>query len=170
MKSNTKMMLGSALVAGVIGGAAVATPTIGAFYNVILSTGTIDTDVHARASVSLPSQGEDFGAEVHTYGAANFIVQDIKLSPGGTTGWHVHPGILLLTLAADSGQIDWYDAHCGKVTYQAGDAWTESTKLHDVVNNSSTDAHFVITYIVAKDVNKRTDEPAPRCAAALGLR
>jgi hypothetical protein len=33
----------------------------------------------------------------------------------------------------------------------------------------STDVHFLITYIVAKDVNKRTDEAAPRCAVALGL-
>jgi quercetin dioxygenase-like cupin family protein len=167
--SPKKMFLIGTLVAGVVGSVALATPTIGAFYNVIVSTGTIERDVHAHASVFVPSQGEDFGAEVHTYGAANFIVQDIKLSPGGTTGWHIHPGILLLTLAADSGQVDWYDAHCGKVTYKAGDAWTESTKLHDVVNNSSADAHFVITYIVAKDVNKRTDESAPRCAAALGL-
>ena len=62
------------------------------------------------------------------------------------------------------------ESACGKVTYNAGDSWTEGTKLHDVVNNSSADAHFVITYIVAKGVNKRTDEPAPRCAAALGLR
>jgi hypothetical protein len=83
-----------------------ATPTIGAFYNVVLATGTVDQDVHAHAYVALSSQGEDFTAEVHTYGAANFIVQDIKLSPGGTTGWHNHPGVLLLSLAADSGSID----------------------------------------------------------------
>jgi quercetin dioxygenase-like cupin family protein len=169
MKSKTKMVLAAALVAGVVGGVALATPTVGAFYNVVVSSGVIDRDVHVRASVSLPGQGEDFGAEVHTYGAANFIVQDIKISPGGYTGWHTHPGILLLTLAPDSGPVDWYDAHCGKVTYQAGDAWTESTKLHDVVNNSSTDAHFLVTYIVAKDIPKRTDEKAPRCASALGL-
>jgi len=30
-----------------------------------------------------------------------------------------------------------------------------------VVNNSSADAHFVITYIVAEGVAKRTDEPHP---------
>jgi hypothetical protein len=37
------------------------------------------------------------------------------------------------------------------------------------VNRGSIDAHFLVTYIVAKDVNKRTDEAAPPCAAALGL-
>jgi len=94
----------------------------------------------------------------------------VKFSPGGTTGWHTHPGILLLTLAADSGSIDWYDAKCGKTVYNAGDSWTEGTTLHDVVNNSSIDAHFLVTYVVAKGISKRTDQAAPACAGALGLR
>ena len=39
----------------------------------------------------------------------------------------------------------------------------------DVVNRGAAYVHFLVTYIVAKDVNKRTDQAAPRCAAALGL-
>jgi len=54
---------------------------------------------------------------------------------------------------------------CGRTVYNAGDSWTEGTKLHDVVNRGSTDVHFLVTYIAAKDVDKRTDQPAPRCAA-----
>lgn len=169
MKTNVKFLLGGASVCCLIAGLAMATPTIGAWYNVILSTGTVDRDVHAHAHVALAGSEEGFRAEVETDGAANFIVQDVKFSPGGTTGWHTHPGVLLLSLAADSGPIDWYNAQCEKTVYQAGDSWTEGTKLHDVVNNSSIDAHFVVTYIVAKGLNKRTDEPAPACAAALGL-
>jgi quercetin dioxygenase-like cupin family protein len=149
---------------------AVATPTIGAWYNVILSTGTANRDIHTHAFVALPGTEEAFNAELETEGAANFIVQEVKFSPGGTTGWHTHPGILLLSLAADSGSVDWYDAKCAKHVYNAGDSWTEGTTLHDVVNNSSLDAHFLVTYVVAKGINKRTDQPAPACAAALGLR
>ena len=74
MKSKTKLVLGGALVAGVIGGVALATPTIGAFYNVILSTGTVDQDVHAHAFIALPSQEEDFAAEVNTYGDRKSVV------------------------------------------------------------------------------------------------
>jgi hypothetical protein len=54
-----------------------------------------------------------------------------------------------------------------KHTYNAGDSWTEGTTLHDVVNHSSLDAHFIVTYVVAKGVSKRTDQAAPACAAAL---
>jgi quercetin dioxygenase-like cupin family protein len=169
MNKGTKILLGSALTASLIAGLAMATPTIGAWYNVILSTGTVNRDVHAHAHVALPGTEEGFSAELETEGAANFIQQEIKFSPGGTTGWHTHPGILLLTLAADSGPIDWYDATCAKTVYKAGDSWTEGTKLHDVVNGGAIDAHFLVTYVVAKGVNKRTDQSAPACAAALGL-
>ncbi|MDP9012354.1 MAG: hypothetical protein M3O41_06805 [Pseudomonadota bacterium] len=113
-----------------------ATPTIGAWYNVILSKGTANHDIHAHAHVALPGTEEGFRAELETEGAANVIQQEIKFSPGGTTGGHTHPGILLLSLAADSGPVDWYDAECEKRVYNAGDSWTEGTKLHDVVNSA----------------------------------
>ena len=169
MRTRTTFILGGSCVAAVLAGLAVATPTVGAWYNVVLTTGTVNRDISAHAHVALPGSEEGFGAELETEGPANFIVQEVKFSPGGTTGWHSHPGILLLSLAADSGSIDWYDANCGKHVYNAGDSWTEGTKLHDVVNNSAIDAHFLVTYVVAKGVSKRTDRPAPACAAALGL-
>ncbi|MFZ8528444.1 hypothetical protein ACO1NJ_14065, partial [Staphylococcus aureus] len=91
---------GSVAAAGLIAGVSLATPTVGAFNNVILSTGTVNRDVHSHAHVALPGTEDGFSAEIETDGAANFIVQDVKFSPGGTTGWHTHPGILLLSLAA----------------------------------------------------------------------
>lgn len=169
MNIKSKVLLGSAVAASIAAGLAFATPTVGAWYNVVLSTGTAERDVKAHGNLAIPGMDEDFNATLVTDGASNIIQQEIKFSPGGTTGWHKHPGIVLLTLAADSGPIDWYDSKCGKTVYSAGDSWTEGTKLHDVVNRGSIDAHFLVTYIVAKDVSKRTDQAAPRCAAALGL-
>jgi quercetin dioxygenase-like cupin family protein len=169
MKLKTKYIVGAVSAACVAAGIAVATPSLEVLYNVILVTGTANHDVHAHAHVALPGREDGFSAEVETEGAANFIVQDVIFAPGGTTGWHKHPGVLLLSLTADSGSVDWYDANCVKHVYNAGDSWTEGTTLHDVVNTSSSNAHFIATYIVAKGVSKRTDEPAPSCAAALGL-
>ena len=169
MKRKTKCIFGAVSAACAVAGIAIATPSLGILYNVISATGTVNHDVHAHAHVALPGSEDGFSAEVETEGAANFIVQDVIFAPGGTTGWHKHPGVLLLSLTADSGSVDWYDAKCVKHVYNAGDSWTEGTTLHDVVNTSSSNAHFIVTYIVAKGVNKRTDEPAPDCAAALGL-
>jgi quercetin dioxygenase-like cupin family protein len=169
MKLKTKYIVGAVSAACVVAGIAVATPSLGILSNIISVVGTINHDVHAHAHVALPGSDDGFSAELETEGPANFIVQDVVFAPLGTTGWHKHPGVLLLSLTADSGSIDWYDANCGKHVYNAGDSWTEGTTLHDVVNNSSLNAHFIVTYVVAKGVAKRTDEPAPSCAAALGL-
>ena len=165
----TLLRLSAVSAACVAAGVAVATPTVGAWYNVVIATGIVDRDIHTHSHVPLPGSDEGFRAELETDGASNFITQEVKFSPGGTTGWHNHPGVILLTLAADSGPIDWYDAKCNKHVYKAGDSWTEGTKLHDVFNSSSQDAHFLVTYVVAAGVNKRTDQPAPACSAALGL-
>ncbi len=170
MKTKTKLRLVGISAAVTIAGVALATPTIGLFYNNILVTGTANHDIHAHAHVAVPgSDDEGFSAELETEGASNFVVQDVIFSPGGTTGWHTHPGVLLLSMTADSGPIDWYDAKCVKHVYQPGDSWTEGTKLHDVVNSSSLNAHLVVTYVIAKGMSKRTDQPAPACAAVLGL-
>jgi quercetin dioxygenase-like cupin family protein len=169
MKTNTKLQLAGITAAIVIAGVALATPTVGLIYNNILATGTANRDIHTHAYVAVAGSDDAFNVELETEGASNFVVQDAIFSPGGTTGWHTHPGVLLLSLTSDSGPIDWYDAKCAKHVYQPGDSWTEGTTLHDVVNNSSLNAHLVVTYVIAKGMNKRTDQPAPACAAALGL-
>ncbi len=173
MNKRIKVILSGVAMAGAVAGIALATPTLGLLSNKILSTGVKNGDIHAHAHVAVPgTEEEGFSAELQTEGPSNIIVQDAIFGPGGTTGWHKHPGILLLSLTADSAPIDWYDAHCNKHVYNAGDSWTEGTSVHDVVNSSTINAHFIITYVVAKDQNKRTDIPAadiPACAAGLGL-
>jgi quercetin dioxygenase-like cupin family protein len=152
------------------GGLAGATPTVGTVFNNVLATGTINKDIDTRARVAVPStDGDDDGwsAKVETDGASNFVVQDVAFVPGGYTGWHNHPGILLLTLT--EGSVEWYDAKCGKHIYNAGDSWTENTPLHYVRAVGSVNARFMVTYVIAKGQPKRIDQAAPACAAALGL-
>jgi hypothetical protein len=172
MNKGIKVIVSGVAIAGAVAGIALATPSLVVLYNNILSTGVRDGDIHAHAHVRVPGTEEGFSAELETEGPSNFIVQDVIFGPGGTTGWHKHPGILLLSLTADSAPVDWYDGQCNKHVYNAGDSWTESTSVHDVVNSSEINAHFVVTYVVAKGQNKRTDIPAadvPACAAGLGL-
>ena len=173
MNKRLKVFLSGFAMAGAVAGIALATPSLGVLSSKILSTGVKNGDIHAHAHVALlGTEEEEFSAELQTEGPSNFIVQDAIFGPGGTTGWHKHPGILLLSLTADSAPVDGYDAHCNKHVYNAGDSWTEGTSVHDLVNSSTINAHFLITYVVAKGQNKRTDIPAadvPACAAGLGL-
>ena len=90
------------LAACAVAGIAVATQSTGVLSNIISVIGTINHDVHAHAHVALPGSDDGFSAELETEGPANFIVQDVVFAPLGTTGWHKHPGVLLLSLTADS--------------------------------------------------------------------
>jgi len=141
----------------------------------ILSTGNANEEIMARSRVRLPSaedarpddDSNEWIAKFSTNGPTTFQVLDVTLLPGGHTGWHHHPAILLSSMI--SGSIEWYDIQCNKQAYNAGDSWTENTSVHDVRNVGAANAHFMITYIIAKGQPRRIDEPAPACAAALGL-
>jgi quercetin dioxygenase-like cupin family protein len=156
-----------------------ATPVVGLLVGTILSSGTINDEIKLRVRVPLPpvvggnseeneDQEDEWRAELYTSGPSNVIVQDVIYAPGGHTGWHSHPGILLSSVI--SGSIEWYDSRCRKHIYNAGDSLTESTQTHYVRNiDTVNNAHFMVTYVIAKGQPRRIDQPAPACAAALGL-
>jgi quercetin dioxygenase-like cupin family protein len=110
---------------------------------------------------------DEWTADIFTSGPSNVIVQDVVYAPGGHTGWHSHPGILLSSVI--SGSIEWYDSKCKKHVYNPGDALTENTQPHYVRNVVKLNAHFMVTYLIAKGQSRRIDQPAPACATALGL-
>jgi quercetin dioxygenase-like cupin family protein len=153
-----------------------ATPTVGQIFS-ILSTGNVNDEIMVRSRVPLPSTEEvrsasdddkdEWVAKFSANGPTTFQVLDVTLLPNGHTGWHHHPAILLSSMI--SGSIEWYDVQCNKHVYNAGDSFTENTAIHDVRNVGAANAHFMITYIIAKGQPRRIDEPAPACAAALGL-
>jgi len=110
---------------------------------------------------------DDWEASVHASGPSNVIVQDVVYAPGGHTGWHSHPGILLSSVIA--GSLEWYDSKCRLHVYNAGASFSENTQLHYARNVGTENVHFMVTYMIAAGQPRRIDQPAPACAAALGL-
>jgi hypothetical protein len=165
MKKNV-ILIGTGIAACAIAGLVFATklPATGLLFSHILSIGTHSGDINTHVHVSVPGQEEGWSAQLETEGATDVHTTDAAYIQGGTTHWHTHPGILLLTLAADSGPIDWYDSNCHKTVYKAGDSWTEGTSLHDVVVNDPAGAHFSVTYVLAKGQPRRIDQEPPACA------
>src|ERR1700687_3843855 len=176
---NIKSRLLSSSVANRCGiaGIALATPIVGLNFNNILAFGTINTEVLDRARVALPlvvgqerereEEDNDWSAKLTTSGPSNFIVLDGSYFPGGHTGWHSHPGILLLTVT--EGSIEWYNSNCEKTVYNVGDSLTENTQVHYFRNVGSVNARVMATFVIAKGQPRRIDQPAPACATALGL-
>jgi quercetin dioxygenase-like cupin family protein len=172
MNIRTRLLIGAVVITCIVG-IALATPIVGLNFANILASGTSHTEISQHVRVALPpvvgqeQEEDEWNAKFVTSGPSNFIVQDVSYFPGGHTGWHSHPGILLVSVT--EGSIEWYNANCERTVYNVGDSLTESTATHFVRNVGSVNARFMVTYVLAKGQPRRIDQPAPTCAAALGL-
>jgi quercetin dioxygenase-like cupin family protein len=131
-------------------GRAGATPGSGVTSSII-ARGSTDRDIHIRAK--RPS---------------DLVFARITLQPDGYTGWHTHPGPLLVVV--ESGTLTHYDRHCHAETYTAGEAFTEPAgrrHVHMGINKAGTTVVLEVTYIVPSGGPLRNEAPAPECAAKL---
>jgi quercetin dioxygenase-like cupin family protein len=175
MSSRTRILNAAVVLSCVLVTIARATPIVGLLFGTILATGSTNEEIMQHVKVPLPTvvgetsedQEDEWTAKLFTSGPTTVYVQDVAYIPGGHTGWHSHPGILLSSVT--EGSIEWYDSQCVKHVYNVGDALTESTQPHYVRNVGTVNARFMVTYILAKGQPRRIDQPAPACAAALGL-
>jgi quercetin dioxygenase-like cupin family protein len=95
--------------------------------------------------------------------ASDIVVNSAILAPGGTTGWHAHPGPVIGTIK--SGTFTLYDAgRCKAIRYPAGRAFIEPGGLadrHVGRNEGDVPVEWVATLIVGVGVATRIDLPAP---------
>ena len=113
-----------------------------------------------------------------TAGATQFNVGDIKfqtkdqvdfanatvtIDPLGQSGWHSHPGVVLVTVL--SGTVTFYQADCSFIRHPAGSAFVESNGATGLARNESATVPAVVyvTYIVPVGVPLRIDQPDPGC-------
>ena len=123
-----------------------------------LAAGPVNISGHAKQ----PPGG--WRAHLHTHGLSDFYVIDNKFTPGGTTGWHSHPGPSLIFVVA--GQITNYlgnDPSCTPHVYSAGQSFTDEggADVHMLRNNGTVDAETIAVQFLPKDAVRRIDEPDP---------
>jgi quercetin dioxygenase-like cupin family protein len=162
MNFTKQTLIGAALLSAI--GVALATPPI-SLAPPFLSTGTDNNEIRAHG---IAQTGDDeFHVALTTNGPSDMAVQLGAFAPGGSIGWHSHPG--LVTLQLISGTIEWYDEQCNATIYKAGDAWTEGSAPHYFRNIGTTTAEVIATFVVSHGAGFRVDQPEPACAVALGL-
>jgi quercetin dioxygenase-like cupin family protein len=92
------------------------------------------------------------GVHLKTKGSADLVTQQIVLAGGGTTGWHSHPGPVLVTIKRGAVRVIYADdASCQGTVYEAGDSFVDrgDEVVHIARNVSATDeVEFWATYIV----------------------
>lgn len=88
----------------------------------------------------------------------NVLIREFPV--GGSSGWHVHPGVEIAYLV--SGEMSLEEE--GKSTRRLlpGDSFTVARGVaHNGVNLGKEPARLVLTYVVDKDAPVRTSVPAP---------
>ncbi|HKE04639.1 MAG TPA: cupin domain-containing protein, partial [Blastocatellia bacterium] len=128
---------------------------------IILNRAQAPAALHSDAAGEA-ADGSFWHLQLKTEGApSDFVVQDVALTPGGYSGWHSHPGPVLITVK--EGTASWYDADCVLHTYTAGMAFIEDAGVnHFVRNDSATEnLRLINTYIVPTGVSTRVEESAP---------
>ena len=95
--------------------------------------------------------------------SADIAIAKVVLEPGGSTGWHHHPGVTLVSVA--SGTVTEYDNKCEKSVHKAGEGFVESNdSVHVARNNGNENAVLYATLLVptnTTDEGLRVDEPKP---------
>jgi quercetin dioxygenase-like cupin family protein len=110
-------------------------------------------------------EAEGNGIEVESERrSADIALSKVVLEPGGSTGWHHHPGVTLVSVA--SGTVAEYDVKCEKTVVPAGEGFIEErNESHVVRNESNVDAVLYATFIVPTSTppeGLRIDVPQPR--------
>lgn len=141
---------------------AFATPAAGVVSNVIVAQGVTLGPIKERADV-----GDTWAVHLEDKGQSEFYFQDLVVGPGGYTGWHSHPGLLLITVK--EGGVDFYDKECAKHTYVAGQSFTEGAEPHAAMNRGTGNARLLVAYIVKKGEPRRIEASQPKCGATLGI-
>jgi quercetin dioxygenase-like cupin family protein len=138
-----------------------ATPGSGFLFNMVLNRAQAPGALHSDA-IGEAADGTMWHLQLKTEGApSDFVVQDAALAPGGYSGWHSHPGPVLITVK--EGTASWYDADCVLHTYIAGTAFIEEANANHAVRNESTteNLRLINTYIIPHGVATRAEESAP---------
>ena len=147
------MAVGVTVLLALVVGAALATPPKEATVTPL-----------ARATLGNFEANND-GIEVESdRHSADIAIAKVVLQPGGSTGWHHHPGVTLVSVA--SGTVTEYDNKCEKSVHKAGEGFVESNDaVHVARNNGNENAVLYATFLVptnTTDEGLRVDEPKPR--------
>jgi hypothetical protein len=143
-------------------GAALATPSFNVISAPVHARGTTD----GRLDVS-----SEAGIKLKTRRAIDVATQQIVLGPGGHTGWHSHPGPVLVTVKSGALRLIYADDCTGLGTvYEAGDTFVDrgDETVHIARNETPSNVNegkveFWATYLVpgAPGTALRIDEADP---------
>jgi quercetin dioxygenase-like cupin family protein len=99
-----------------------------------------------------------------TKGSSKVYVQSNVWAPGGSTGWHSHPGHSLIIVTA--GTVTDYEGHdpgCKPHVYKTGMGFVDpgGDHVHILRNEGAVDAQTIAVQIIPADGERRIDVADP---------
>lgn len=150
LRSALRSPLLALVLVAVFAGTAVATTASG-FAATLLSRVTMSEPVHYNTGA----------VKFQTKAAVDVATATVTVTPGGTSGWHSHPGIVIVSVK--TGSITFYDQTCVGTVHGAGTAFIEAAGNGPGMarNEGATDAVLYVTYVVPTTAILRHDEDSP---------
>jgi quercetin dioxygenase-like cupin family protein len=156
-------MIVSATV-GVLAAAVLATPGSGTS-GIVAARAAFADVVDLKFSVRDDHRRRD---NIQVRNAGDTVMQQITFAPGGSSGWHSHPGPAVVLIK--SGELTFYDGDdesCTGRTFSAGQALIDPGQghVHFALNQGTTPAEVWVTYFDvppgAGSMGVREDAAAP---------
>jgi quercetin dioxygenase-like cupin family protein len=153
-QSRWSLLLSSALVFS-LAGTVLATPGSGLTPSTAYR-GTLSKSVHVNIG----------DIKFQTKGPVDLVDRTITFAAGATSGWHSHPGVVLIVVA--SGSLVRYRADCSSEIISAGEGFVESGDDPGLVRNEGTvDSVTYVTFIAPAGTaiaGLRIDKNNPGCS------
>ena len=151
----TVALLGVVVGLAAYGGAVLATPASGVT-TTTLAVGQFD-EIQAKTVSS------SWQARISTKGESDLYVLQNRIAPGGTFGWHSHPGPSLVIVK--TGALTLYrgdDPTCTPQVVEAGSGFVDNGgDVHLVRNEGTVETVVYVTSLIPRGAMRRIDEPSP---------
>lgn len=83
--------------------------------------------------------GPPIGAHAHLDGESTMVLAEVTWEPGGTSGWHHHPGVVLVSVLEGEIEVTW-ERDCVPRTYTAGKGFFDPGVVHNADNLSDDES------------------------------
>ncbi len=152
-------LLAVILVGGTYAGTLLATPSSGFTGTTLAVARFSEIDVKNH---DIPA--DSWQARLKTQGLSDVYVQNNTWAPGGSTGWHTHPGHSLILVT--EGAVTAYEGHdpsCGARVYSAGTGFVDAggDHVHLLRNEGTVPAKTIAVQLIPANATRRIDMPAP---------
>lgn len=121
---------------------------------VLVGVGSASATPGAGVTASLLAKGT-VAERVHVKSAGNeqtdVLVQELTIAPGGTTGWHSHPGAAIVVVEQGMFTVrSRHGAACVTEVYGPGQAFVDPGRGHQHVgsNHGTQPAVVTVTYLL----------------------